>query len=39
MREKERKKWVSGFETQIYSIFDFSKFFLFLIVLRENFDF
>ena len=43
--KRERKKmgkWVSalsGFETRIYSIFDFSKKVLFLIVLRRDFNF
>ena len=38
-KERERRKWVSGFEIQIYSIFDFSKKVSFLSVLRQTFDF
>ena len=38
-KERERRKWVSGFEIQIYSIFDFSKKVPFLSVLRQTFDF
>ena len=43
IKEKERarirEKWVSGFETRIYSVFDFSKKVAFFIVLRRNFNF
>ena len=40
--EKKERKGIlgfSGFETRIYSVFDFSKNVLFLIVLRRNFNF
>ena len=38
-KERGRRKWVSSFETQIYSIFSFSKKVSFFNVLRQTFYF